>query len=129
MACAFNRWRFLVRLRKCRKLAGMTQKEAAALFRVTERQWQNYEGGQFFPTLEKFIEIADYFSVSIDYLLGRSDTPKMNIDLSRYSLQQQISELLEKTEKTPEELAEMRRLQEQYRKLTKSLDAPDAPEE
>ncbi|MGG5324354.1 hypothetical protein IGJ83_000710 [Enterococcus pernyi] len=32
------------------------------------------------PTAEKLQEIADYFSVSIDYLLGRSDNPEYNAD-------------------------------------------------
>ena len=118
MTFAFTRWQLLVRLRECRKLNGFTQKQAAAMFDVTERNWQKYESGDILPTLEKLIEIADSFGVSIDYLLGRSETP--DIDLSLYPLKQQIFDLLEKQDKTPAEIEELRRLQAQYQKATKT---------
>ena len=65
---------FAYRLRQCRKFKRITQKQAADCFNIRERQWQRYENREAFPTVEGLIQIADFFSVSIDYLLGRSDT-------------------------------------------------------
>ena len=65
---------FASRLRECRKMKGLTQKQAAKQFNILERQWRRYENCDAFPTVEGFIQIADFFGVSIDYLLGRADT-------------------------------------------------------
>ena len=121
MSMAFIRWQFLQRLREYRKNNGFTQKQAAVYFSVTERQWQNYEGGAALPELEKLIEIADYFGVSVDYLLGRSDTPE--IDLTLYPIKQKIYDLLEKQDKTPAENEELQRLQAQYRNAAQNAAA------
>ncbi len=32
-----------------------------------------YENGSAEPSLEKLVKIADYFDVSVDYLLGRTE--------------------------------------------------------
>lgn len=64
---------FSSRLRECRKMKGLTQKQAAEHFNILERQWRRYENQDAFPTVEGLIQIADFFNVSIDYLLGRSD--------------------------------------------------------
>jgi transcriptional regulator with XRE-family HTH domain len=66
---------FAERLKECRKNKGLTQKQAAEFFKVAERHWQNYESGGRTPTFEGLIALADYFDVSIDYLVGRSDDP------------------------------------------------------
>lgn len=36
------------------------------------------ERGRRTTTLEKLVALADYFDVSIDYLIGRTDNPKIN---------------------------------------------------
>jgi len=54
----------------------LTQKQAAAMFGLSERLWRSYEGGDRTPTFEGLIAIADFFDVSLDYLVGRSDNPK-----------------------------------------------------
>lgn len=40
------------------------------------RMIQYYENNQSFPDFKRLIRIADYFDVSLDYLVGRSDDPK-----------------------------------------------------
>lgn len=40
----------------------------------------NYEKGVHYPDVEKLVRLADYFNVSIDYLLGRS-TSKLSPDV------------------------------------------------
>ena len=56
----------------------MTQKQAAEHFGVSERHWRSYEGGTKTPTFDGLIALADYFDVSLDYLVGRTDNPEVN---------------------------------------------------
>jgi len=42
---------------------------------ITYRTYQKYETGEIDPPTSKTLALADYFNVSIDYLVGRSDTP------------------------------------------------------
>jgi transcriptional regulator with XRE-family HTH domain len=67
---------FASRVRDCRKFKGFTQKQIAAKLALSERAWQDYEGGARTPTFEGLLNLADYFDVSIDYLVGRSDSPE-----------------------------------------------------
>lgn len=64
---------FSVRVRELRLAKKMKQKDVAALLGISERQYQRYEGGEQTTTLENLIALADYFGVSLDYLVGRSD--------------------------------------------------------
>ena len=61
------------RMKELRKEQKKTQAEMAAAFGVSVRQYQNYEGGAFYPDVAGLMKLADYFDVSTDYLLGRSD--------------------------------------------------------
>lgn len=49
------------------------QKDIAAAIGVSIRAYQYYETAQREPTLSVLIALADYFDVSLDYLVGRSD--------------------------------------------------------
>ena len=51
----------------------MTQKEVAAGLDIGYRAYQCYEYDQRYPDVPGLIAIADYFDVSLDYLVGRSD--------------------------------------------------------
>lgn len=42
---------------------------------VTERAYQHYELGTREPNMERLLALADYFDVSIDYLVGRTENP------------------------------------------------------
>ena len=66
---------FADRLRLCRQNKGLTQKQMAAICKVTERHYQVYESGDNWPRAEGLIALADFFDVSLDYLVGRSDNP------------------------------------------------------
>lgn len=52
------------------------QKDLAELLNVTIRQYQRYESGEQEPNIASLITLADYFNVSLDYLVGRSDNPE-----------------------------------------------------
>ena len=59
------------RLKSARMKSGITQKEAAKIFNITERAYQNYEMNKSTPNVALLLTIANYFNISIDYLLGR----------------------------------------------------------
>lgn len=63
------------RLKSLRINKNLTQKQMANEFHITERAYQRYEGDTSTPHYETLISLADYFNVSIDYLVGRSDDP------------------------------------------------------
>ena len=50
----------------------MSQKELAQVLDVSQQAVYKYENGLAEPELGKLIRIADYFGVSMDYLVGRS---------------------------------------------------------
>ena len=65
-------------LKTTRTNFGITQKDFATILGITERSYQRYENGNNTPPYDTLIKIADYFNVSIDYLLGRTDNPTFN---------------------------------------------------
>jgi len=64
---------FANRLKELRQENNVTQKQVSELPNITERNYQRYEYGLVNPTATNCILLADYYQVSIDYLLGRSD--------------------------------------------------------
>lgn len=68
---------FQQRLRQIRQSTGLSQKKAAAELGLTDTGYRNYENGVRRPTFEVLPRLADYFNVSIDYLLGRTDVPQV----------------------------------------------------
>jgi transcriptional regulator with XRE-family HTH domain len=66
---------FPSRLIACRKKSGHTQKQIASAVGVSLRGYQYYEAGEKDATSKVLIALADYFDVSLDYLVGRSDDP------------------------------------------------------
>lgn len=66
---------FNARLKSIRKASNATQKQVAIAINTSEQNYQRYERGTQQPTLPTLVALADYFNVSIDYLVGRSDTP------------------------------------------------------
>lgn len=45
---------------------------------MSQNTISRYENGEREPGLEELVRIADYFNVSIDYLLERTENPKMS---------------------------------------------------
>ena len=69
---------FSMRLKALRGEKGLTQRQMAELLECTEGHYQKIEYGTInLPTLD-LIFLADYFGVSTDYLLGRTDRRKVS---------------------------------------------------
>lgn len=64
---------FSLRLKALRKERSIKQKELAEYLGISIRGYQCYEYGKGFPDVPGLLALADYFDVSIDYLLGRTD--------------------------------------------------------
>ena len=67
---------FAERLRTLRLCKKVFQKDIALLLDISDRQYRDYEAGKVDPPTSKTIALADYFDVSLDYLVGRSDEPE-----------------------------------------------------
>lgn len=67
---------FPARLRELRKKHGISQRELANAIGMSTVGIQNYELQTRKPSAETIVLIADYFDVSLDYLMGRSDDQK-----------------------------------------------------
>ena len=74
---------FSKNLRSLRKEANMRQQDLADELGVAQTTIASYEQDQRFPNHETLIEIADFFNVSIDFLLGRDDSK--NLDMNTVS--------------------------------------------
>lgn len=64
---------FCERIKSLRNERRIYQREVAEYLGVTLRSYQSYESGQSEPNLARLSALADYFGVTTDYLLGRSD--------------------------------------------------------
>jgi transcriptional regulator with XRE-family HTH domain len=61
------------RLKSLRKEKGYTQAQVAIYCDITEKTYQNYELMTREPKIEILIRIADFYKVSLDFLVGRTD--------------------------------------------------------
>ena len=69
---------FPIKLKLLRAKKGITQKQLAEVLNIQPNSVQRLEYGTARPSLDTVIAIADYFDVSLDYLVGRTDNPKIN---------------------------------------------------
>ncbi len=68
-----------MRLKELRLQSNKKQSEIATYLGITSQAYGNYEGERRQPTPEMLQKLADYFGVSVDYLLGREEAPKLDV--------------------------------------------------
>ena len=61
-----------MRLKELRKEKKQTQEEIAQVLNVQKQTYQNYELGKRSADIDTLKNLADYYNVSLDYLVGRS---------------------------------------------------------
>ncbi len=71
----FSKEIFAARLLSLRKSKAISQQTLAEHLGVSFHQVSKMETGQRSASLEVAFSLADYFDVSLDYLVGRSDDP------------------------------------------------------
>ena len=68
------------RLRDLRLESHTTQTDIAEMLGITQQAYAHYENERRLPNVQMLCLLADYYNVSVDYLLGRTDekspTPK-----------------------------------------------------
>lgn len=62
-----------IRIKDLRKERNITQSDLAKILNVTQDSISLWEKNKRVPDTQYIIQLADYFEVSVDYLLGRSD--------------------------------------------------------
>lgn len=65
----------MIRLRELRAQKGLTMKQVGTAMGLAESTISLYETGKRQPDYETLGRFADYFGVSVDYLLGREESP------------------------------------------------------
>lgn len=61
------------RLLLLRNERGMTRKAVAEQLHIVERTYQRYENAEREPAASVLVELADFYGVTIDYLVGRTE--------------------------------------------------------
>ncbi|MBE7012616.1 MAG: helix-turn-helix transcriptional regulator [Ruminococcaceae bacterium] len=68
-----------MRLKELRQQKNISQLKLAMDLNMSQNTISRYETGERKPGISELILLADYFDVSIDYLVGRTDNPKTNV--------------------------------------------------
>lgn len=95
---------FAIRLKNLRQSKKLNQVQLAQRLGVKKQSVSNWENSNIMPSIDMLIKIADFFSVSTDYLLGR------NIQ------QESAPNTLDITGLTPEQIAHIQLIVDDLRK-------------
>ncbi|WP_341877629.1 helix-turn-helix transcriptional regulator [Defluviitalea saccharophila] len=90
---------FGLRLKELRTEKNLTQKDIANLINLSPSTVGMYEQGRRDPDTETVKTLADYFNVSVDYLLGRSNDQSVTNKLTEKDekdIAKELDELMEK---------------------------------
>ena len=66
------------RIQDLRTDADMSQKQLSEILHISERSYSHYETGSRNIPVEMLIRLANYYDISVDYLVGRTDKKEMN---------------------------------------------------
>ncbi len=67
------------RIRNLREDNDYTQTEIANILKCSQRTYSDYENGRISWSAENLIILANFYNVSVDYLLGRTDNKRINL--------------------------------------------------
>lgn len=65
-------------LKGIREDKDLTQKDISKILNVSQNTYSQYETGVISLTAETLIKLSDFYNVSIDYLLDRTNNPQIN---------------------------------------------------
>ncbi len=66
------------RIRNLREDKDLTQSKMGEILSCSQRVYSNYERGDIDIPTSTLVKIADFYNVSVDYLLERTDNAKLN---------------------------------------------------
>lgn len=70
----------MTRLKELRTSRDLTQMQMSALLGITRGAYANIENGKREPDIATMILLADYFGVTVDYLIGHEKEPTVKDD-------------------------------------------------
>ena len=73
-----NHMPYYKRIRDLREDHDLTQTQMGKILSCSQRVYSNYERGDIDIPTATLIKLADYYDVSVDYLLERTANPKLN---------------------------------------------------
>lgn len=68
-----------LRIRDLREDNDLTQKQVSSVLMCDQSLYSKYERGEREIPLALVASLADYYGVSVDYLIGRTDNPLVNM--------------------------------------------------
>ncbi len=110
-----NKPLYAVRLAELRNGKGFTQQQVSDMTGLSRARLNNYEQGVREPDLDTVTKLADFFGVTVDYLLGRTDEPghvpaTLCIDTELIELARKLKNLPEKDRKVVETIIKLNEL-------------------
>ena len=66
------------RIQDLRTDADMSQKQLSEILHISQRSYSHYGTGSRNIPVEMLIRLANYYDISVDYLVGRTDKKEMN---------------------------------------------------
>ena len=66
------------RIQDLRTDADMSQKQLSEILHISQRSYSHYETGSRNIPVEMLIRLANYYDISVDYLVGRTDKKEIN---------------------------------------------------
>lgn len=112
---------FAEQLKTLRKINGLTQKELAEKLKIKQNSYSDWENGKSEPNIEMLVRIADYFDVSLDYLMGgkmKNITEEFSLCLKKIRMKRKLSQ---------KQIAEELKIsQQQYSKWEGGISTPNA---
>jgi transcriptional regulator with XRE-family HTH domain len=66
------------RIRDLREDKDLSQKKVASMLGMSQTGYSKYETGENDLPTSILIKLADFYCVSVDYLLNRTDNPELN---------------------------------------------------
>lgn len=120
--------KFYERIKELRNLKRLSQKDFADKFSLTQQAVAKWEKNQASPNPDMLVKLADFFDVSTDYLLGRTDDTTFfakpnpeNTNVNR------LHTLMEEKEVSTEELADLLNIPKyDIKRFELGLDYPNA---
>lgn len=108
---------FAKRIRALRKERKKTQNDIAKLLGVLRSTYGEYERANIVPPMDRMKILADYYSVSVDYLIGTSNSPRENNNVQK-DISDSMTEIIEYLQNEQSELLfDGQKLDEHSRKL------------
>lgn len=94
----------MIRLLELRTEKKLSQREISRIFNVSQGTYNNWENARTQPSLEQLIALADFFDVSVDYLIGKEDFyPSANSGIKLNDRQRRLLELFDTHDETYQE--------------------------